>query len=144
MGKPSSVLVGGCVVVSQTLLQKMVAEQEAEMDEKAVKDVESGAVAQMMVTQGAGDMEEEVVKDKKEERRKKAAGGSMGGGAQGRQTKTKSTKKKGGKKKDDDDWSDDDDSVTKKSGVKASKSKAKELEFKSSALLEDSLKASSL
>ena len=39
------------MVVSQTLLQKMVAEQEAEMDERAKKDVESGAVAQMMVNQ---------------------------------------------------------------------------------------------
>ena len=53
--KPSKIfiatLVGGCVVVSQTLLQKMVAEQEAEMEERAKKDVESGAVAQMMVNQ---------------------------------------------------------------------------------------------
>ena len=42
--KPSSVLVGGCVVVSQTLLHKMVAEQEAEMEDRAKKDVESGVV----------------------------------------------------------------------------------------------------
>ena len=141
--KSSAVLLGDSIIVSQSLMHKIVVEQEQEMEDRAVKDVESGAVAQMMVDQGAGDLEQETVKDKKEERRKKAAGGSQGGGAQGRQTKTKSTKKKGGKRKDDDDWSDDDD-VTKKSGVRASKTKAKELEFKSTSQLEESLKATSL
>ena len=141
--KPSAVLIGDSIVVSQSLLHKIVQAQEAEMEDRAVKDVESGAVAQMMVEQGAAEVKEEV-KDKKEERRKKAAGGSAGGGAQGRQTKTKSTKKKGGKRKDDDDWSDDNEEVTKKSGAKASKNKPKELEFKTLRQLEDSLKESSL
>jgi len=143
--KPSAVLIGDSVVVSQSLLHKIVQAQEAEMEERAVKDVESGAVAQMMVEQGAGEVKEEV-KDKKEERRKKAAAGSAGGGAQGRQTKTKSTKKKGGKRRDDDDWSDDNGEVNKKSGSKASnKNKpTKELEFKTARQLEESLKDSSV
>ena len=143
--KSSAVVLGDSVVLSQALLHKIVMQQEEEMSERADLDVESGAVAQMMVEQGAGETVKEEVKDKKEERRKKAAGGSVGGGAQGRQTKTKSTKKKGGKRRDDDDWSDNDDEVNKKSkNSSANKNKAKELEFKSSSQLEESLKISSL
>ena len=143
--KTTAVLIGDGVILSQSLLHKIVSDQEAEMEARAVKDVESGAVAQMMVEQGAGDIgDREPAKDKKEERRKKAAGGSAGGGAQGRQTKTKSTKKKGGKRRDDDDWSDDNDDVVKKSGSKASKSKQKELEFKSATQLQESLRSSNL
>ena len=143
--KTTAVLIGDGVILSQSLLHKIVSDQEAEMEARAVMDVESGAVAQMMVEQGAGDIgDREPVKDKKEERRKKAAGGSAGGGAQGRQTKTKSTKKKGGKRRDDDDWSDDNDDVVKKSGSKASKSKQKELEFKSATQLQESLRSSNL
>jgi len=109
---PSSggaLLLADCCVLSRSLVSGIVGSQEAGMDARAQKDVESGAVAQSLVDQGA-DGVEEVVRDKKEERRKKAAGGSAGGGAQGRQTKTKSTKdkKKGGRRKDDD-WSDDED-----------------------------------
>ena len=143
--KTGAVQLGEDIIVSQALLHKVVLEQETEMDAMAAKDVESGAVAQMMVTQGAGDLDLDVVKDKKEERRKKAAAGSVGGGAQGRQTKTKSTKKKGGKRKDDDDWSDDEGDEKKGKASKGKKDvKSKELEFKSLAELEEALKASSL
>ena len=143
--KTGAVQLGEDIIVSQALLHKVVLEQETEMDAMAAKDVESGAVAQMMVTQGAGDLDQDVVKDKKEERRKKAAAGSVGGGAQGRQTKTKSTKKKGGKRKDDDDWSDDEGDEKKGKASKGKKEvKSKELEFKSLAELEEALKASSL
>ena len=121
-----ALLLAECCVVSRSLVSGIVGSQEAGMDVRAQKDVESGAVAQSLVDQGADGVEEvispcsanhftfclvsQVVRDKKEERRKKAAGGSAGGGAQGRQTKTKSTKdkKKGGRKRDDD-WSDDED-----------------------------------
>ena len=143
--KTGAVQLGEDIIVSQALLHKVVLEQETEMDAMAAKDVESGAVAQMMVTQGAGDLDQDVVKDKKEERRKKAAAGSVGGGAQGRQTKTKSTKKKGGKRKDDDDWSDYEGDEKKGKPSKGKKEvKSKELEFKSLAELEEALKASSL
>ena len=143
--KTGAVQLGEDIIVSQALLHKVVLEQETEMDAMAAKDVESGAVAQMMVTQGAGDLDLDVVKDKKEERRKKAAAGSVGGGAQGRQTKTKSTKKKGGKRKDDDDWSDDEGDEKKGKASKGKKEvKSKELEFKSLAELEEALKASAL
>ena len=141
--KSSAILLGDCVIISHSLLSKLVSAQEQEMEAMAVKDVESGAVAQAMVEQGAGDTGQEQVRDKKEERRKKAAGGSLGGGGQGRQTKTKSTKKKGGKKKDDDDWSDEDDNSKKVTG-KSSKGKPKELEFKSVTQLEESIKLSDL
>merc|ERR1719466_597163 len=108
---PSSggaMMLGECTILSQGLVQSIITAQEGEMGNKAAKDVESGAVAQSLVDQGAGEVEEDGVRDKKEERRKKAAGGSVGGGAQGRQTKTKSTKKKGGKRKDEE-WSDDEE-----------------------------------
>lgn len=145
--KSGALMLGEDIILSQALLHKVVLEQEAEMDAKASKDVESGAVAQMMVEQGAGELDQDVVRDKKEERRKKAAAGSVGGGAQGRQTKTKSTKKKGGKRREEEDWSDD-DLEEKKGGGKGAKGKkevkSKELEFKSLAELEDSLKTSSL
>ena len=141
--KSSAILLGDSVILSHSLLNKLVAGQEMEMEARAARDVESGAVAQAMVEQGASDVDKEAVRDKKEERRKKAAGGSAGGGAQGRQTKTKSTKKKGGKKRDDEDWSDDDDN-SKKSVVKSLKGKSKELEFKSVAQLEESIKLSGL
>ena len=122
-----ALLLGDCCVLSRALVSGIVGNEEAGMDARAQKDVESGAVAQSLVDQGADGVEEvssrisyistileqisQVVRDKKEERRKKAAGGSAGGGAQGRQTKTKSTKdkKKGGRRKDDD-WSDEEDS----------------------------------
>ena len=112
-----ALLLGDCCVLSRALVSGIVGNEEAGMDARAQKDVESGAVAQSLVDQGADGVEEvssrisyistileqisQVVRDKKEERRKKAAGGSAGGGAQGRQTKTKSTKdkKKGGKDK---------------------------------------------
>lgn len=144
---PSSggaLLLGDCTLVSPGLFQKIIESQESEMGEKATKDVESGAVAQIMVDQGVGDIGEDEVKDKKEERRKKAAGGSVGGGAQGRQTKTKSTKKKGGKRKEDG-WSDDDDDSKPSGGKGGSKSKkeakVKELIFKTSTELEDSIRS---
>jgi len=118
-----ALLLGDCCVLSRALVSGIVGNEEAGMDARAQKDVESGAVAQSLVDQGA-DGVEEVVRDKKEERRKKAAGGSAGGGAQGRQTKTKSTKdkKKGGRRKDDD-WSDEEDSYQggKGGGGKAGK-----------------------
>jgi len=144
---PSSggaVMLGECTILSQGLVSSIIAAQEGEMGGKAKLDVESGAVAQSLVDQGAGDVEDEVIRDKKEERRKKAAGGSAGGGAQGRQTKTKSTKKKGGKKKEDD-WSDEDDvgkgTGSGKGGKGKKEGKVKELEFKSCSELEDSLRA---
>eukprot|EP00092_Neocalanus_flemingeri_P007696 GFUD01008312.1.p1 GENE.GFUD01008312.1~~GFUD01008312.1.p1 ORF type:complete len:788 (+),score=294.35 GFUD01008312.1:119-2482(+) len=143
---PSSagaMMLGECTILSKGLVHGIIAAQEGEMGDKAAKDVESGAVAQSLVDQGAGDVEEEGLRDKKEERRKKATGGSAGGGAQGRQTKTKSTKKKGGKKKDEE-WSDDDDEGGKgggkgKKGKKDGKSK--DLEFKSCSELENSLRS---
>jgi len=135
-------MLGDCTIISQGLLNTILTTQEAEMGEKAAKDVESGAVAQSLVDQGAGDIEEEDVRDKKEERRKKAAGGSAGGGAQGRQTKTKSIKKKGGKKKDDD-WSDDEESGKNSGGKAGGKGKkdpkTKDLEFKSCNELQTSI-----
>lgn len=143
---PSSggaVMMGDCTILSQGLVQSIIAAQEGEMGDKAAKDVESGAVAQSLVDQGAGDVEEDGVRDKKEERRKKATGGSAGGGAQGRQTKTKSTKKKGGKRKDED-WSDDEEGG-KGGGGKGGKGKkevkSKELEFKSCSELENSIRS---
>ena len=142
-GQAGALMLGDCVVVSRALVATLTASLEQDMTARAAQDVESGAVAQSLVDQGAGELEEESGRpDKKEERRKKAAGGSAGGGAQGRQTKTKSTKKKGGKKKDED-WSDDDEE--KKGGGKGSKGKkevkSKELEFLSCPQLEEVLKS---
>merc|ERR1711892_222229 len=148
---PSSggaVMLGECTILSQGLVHSIIAAQEGEMGDKAAKDVESGAVAQSLVDQGAGDVEDEEMRDKKEERRKKATGGSAGGGAQGRQTKTKSTKRKGGKRKDEE-WSDDEEGG-KASGGKGGKGgkgkkevKSKELEFKSCSELENAIRSMS-
>jgi len=148
---PSSggaVMLGECTILSQGLVHSIIAAQEGEMGDKAAKDVESGAVAQSLVDQGAGDVEDDEMRDKKEERRKKATGGSAGGGAQGRQTKTKSTKKKGGKRKDEE-WSDDEEGG-KASGGKGGKGgkgkkevKSKELAFKSCSELENAIRSMS-
>ena len=108
---PSSggaLVLGECCVLSKGLVQGVVTKQEGGMEARALVDVESGAVAQSLVDQGAEEVEEGG-RDKKEERRKKATGGSAGGGAQGRQTKTKSTKDKKKGRRKDDDWSDDEE-----------------------------------
>jgi len=137
-----AVLLGECTILSQALVHSIIAGQEEEMGDKAAKDVESGAVAQSLVDLGAGDVEDDAVRDKKEERRKKAAGGSAGGGAQGRQTKTKSTKKKGGKRKEEE-WSDDEEGGKSGGGkgAKGKKDAKKELEFKTCADLENSIRS---
>ena len=58
---PSSggaLLLADCCVLSRSLISSLVGSQEAGMDARAQKDVESGAVAQSLVDQGADGVEE--------------------------------------------------------------------------------------
>ena len=58
---PSSggaLLLADCCVLSRSLVSGIVGSQEAGMDARAQKDVESGAVAQSLVDQGADGVEE--------------------------------------------------------------------------------------
>ena len=61
---PSSggaLLLADCCVLSRSLVSSIVGGQEAGMDARAQKDVESGAVAQSLVDQGADGVEEVII-----------------------------------------------------------------------------------
>ena len=53
-----ALLLGDCCVLSRALVSGIVGNEEAGMDARAQKDVESGAVAQSLVDQGADGVEE--------------------------------------------------------------------------------------